>query len=453
MISALKSLPKVFSFTFSQHITKKSYRNLTVILAVIFLILPALIMSAIEILGDDGDGEVKISCDADTVHVVDLSLYPIDDYSLLNKLGVPGFSDFSYIDYGTETDRAIDDAGRNTLLLFIDKPGDSYSATVVLPEASDLDMDDAEAYRRFLSDNFQYVLFSKSGIETNDIGGLSTPVMTEIVTATDGVDTQADEGISDSDPARAILSMILPYANIMVLYFMILFYGQGVANSVIMEKTSKLMDTFLISVKPVSMVMGKVSAITLSGLLQLAVWIACTAASFAAGTHIVKAINPNTSMGLVILFDNLSIFSGIFSLPTVIIAVLITLSGFLLYCSLAAVGGSLASKPEDLSSTNVLFSLTLIFSFFVSMNLGGSGLVSTKQWLNYFPFTSILITPSRVILGDVSIVAGLASLAITLISSFLFMLLAGKIYTMMSLYKGNPPSIRRVLEMLRSEKA
>ena len=93
--------------------------------------------------------------------------------------------------------------------------------------------------------------------------------------------------------------------------------------------------------------------------------------------------------------------------------------------------------------------MTLILSFVIAMNVGGVGLVSSKEWLNYFPFTSFLITPSRVILGEITVLTALVSLAITIAISIVFMLLAGKIYTMMSLYKGNPPSIRKVIEMMR----
>ena len=445
MTSTLRNTRRIFSFTFTQHIRKKGYRNLTIILALICLIVPALIMSVIELTDEVDEGPV-LFCKADTIHVVDLSPNPTGDYSLLNMLSVPGYSEFIYKNFGTDFEKAIDESGDKTLVLYIAKQDENYVATVVLPDGSELDLDDAEAYRRFIFSSFQYVLFDKSGLDTSEIMNLTTPVMSEVVT---GIDTHIDEEEVNYDPAREILSFVLPYLNIMTLYFMILFYGQGVANSVIMEKTSKLMDTFLISVKPAAMVMGKVFSIALAGLLQLAIWIISIILSFTAGTHIVKAINPNTDMGLIKLFDSLSIFSGIFSLPTVIIAVLITLSGFLLYCSLSAIGGSLANKPEDLSSTNILFSMTLILSFVIAMNVGGVGLVSSKEWLNYFPFTSFLITPSRVILGEITVLTALVSLAITIAISIVFMLLAGKIYTMMSLYKGNPPSIRKVIEMMR----
>jgi ABC-type Na+ efflux pump permease subunit len=234
---------------------------------------------------------------------------------------------------------------------------------------------------------------------------------------------------------------------------MILIYGQGVSNSVIMEKTSKLMDTFLIAVKPWAMVMGKVLAIALTGIVQLAVWIAGLVCSFAAGTLIVKSMNPDTEMGVIQLFKTFGSMSGMFTIPGIILAILMILSGFLLYCAIASIGGSMASKPEDLSSTNMIFTLALIISFLCTMYAGGlnGGMSSSAEWLNWFPLTAILVTPSRVLIGKVSLLTGLCSMVIVLICSVLIVVLAGKIYKMMSLYKGNPPNIKKVFGMLKQK--
>ena len=116
------------------------------------------------------------------------------------------------------------------------------------------------------------------------------------------------------------------------------------------------------------------------------------------------------------------------------------LAGFLLYCSLSAIGGSMAGKAEDLSSTNVLFSLVLVASFFCCMFAGGmDGMTSSARWLDYVPFTAILVTPSRVLLGQTSLLGGLVSLALVVVCAGVLTALAGRVYRLMSLYKGNPP--------------
>lgn len=132
--------------------------------------------------------------------------------------------------------------------------------------------------------------------------------------------------------------------------------------------------------------------------------------------------------------------TGLFSVPAMLEAAGLLLAGFLLYCSLSAIGGSMAGKAEDLSSTNVLFSLVLVASFFCCMFAGGmDGMTSSARWLDYVPFTAILVTPSRVLLGQTSLLGGLVSLALVVVCAGVLTALAGRVYRLMSLYKGNPP--------------
>ena len=93
------------------------------------------------------------------------------------------------------------------------------------------------------------------------------------------------------------------------------------------------------------MVLGKLLAITATGIMQLFSWIISLVISFAAGTAIVKSINPETDMFIIKIFDILgTLVNGIFSPANCIMAIFMVISGMLLYCALAAIGGALASK-------------------------------------------------------------------------------------------------------------
>ena len=262
-----------------------------------------------------------------------------------------------------------------------------------------------------------------------------------------------EEESDGSALVQEILSMALPYVNVMLIYFLVLFYGQNTSGSVILEKTSKLMDTFLISVKPKAMIFGKVLAICAAGVLQFAIWVIAAVAGFAVGTALVRMINPATTMGLVRFFSILGSASGMFTPGAVIIAVLMIVAGMLLYSSMASIGGALAGKPEDLSSTNIFFTLILVVSFLCTLYSGflSRGMPQGVRWIDIVPFTAILITPSRLLLGYIPLWAGALSLLIVILAAAVIMLLAGRIYKMMSFYKGNPPKLNDVLKMLREK--
>ena len=202
------------------------------------------------------------------------------------------------------------------------------------------------------------------------------------------------------------------------------------------------------------MIFGKVFAIVLASILQFFIWIAALAGGFAAGSALVRAINPQTDMLLLQFFDMMGELGGMFSPAGCIVAALILIAGFLLYCALASIGGSAAGKPEDLSSTNVLFTMILVISFLCTLYAGGismAGDTAAAAWMDWVPFTAILVTPGRLLLGELSPVQGLISLLVVLAFSCLVLFLAGKVYRMMALYKGNPPTPAKLFRMLRGK--
>ena len=211
----------------------------------------------------------------------------------------------------------------------------------------------------------------------------------------------------------------------------------------------------LVSVKPGAMLLGKVFAMAATGVLQIFIWLFGLFGGFALGIHFTKMVNPNTDMALIQLMESFGEFSGMFTVSGVILALLMLAAGLLLYCSLAAIGGALAEKPEDLSNTNMLFVMVLVVSFFATMFAGGSGADvpwDAVTWQVWVPFTSILVAPTKILLGVMSIPEALISLGLVVLTATLITMAAGKIYKMMSLYKGNPPSPKKLMEMMKKQR-
>ncbi len=113
----------------------------------------------------------------------------------------------------------------------------------------------------------------------------------------------------------------------------------------------------------------------------------------------------------------------------------------------------MASKTEDLQTTNMLFTLILVASFFVPMYGGGlkGGMVSKEEWLIYVPFTAVLVTPTRLILGEVTMAQGLVSLALILLLMLLAVAFAGRVYALTAFWRGNPPKLKDVIEMMKKK--
>ncbi len=469
MKNELKGLGKIFAFTFERQVKSTGYLVGTIVFALLCFLFPAGIMAAVEYFGGDSDSAVETAAvsPVQTVYVAD-ETDGAADWNLLTQAGSETFGGISYVTCGSleEADaqagqeehslillleEAKKTAQENTLSQASNGSQNGYQMHLLLPDNTSLSEGDAGDLESFLQANFQIILLQKSGIDPAAAAELLVPATTEVTTF-------GEEALSETEAAlesmREVLGMLLPYLNIMILYFLVLFYGQGVANNVIMEKTSKLMDTFLVAVKPTAMVFGKVLAVTAASMLQFVIVAASLIGGFAAGSALVRMINPDSDMLLLLFFDSLSEFQGVLTVPGILLAVVMMVSGFFLYCSLSAIGGSAAGKPEDLSSTNVVFTTVLIVSFLAALYAGGIGSMDSgafAKWLDFVPFTSILVTPSRIMLGEVSLGMGFVSLLLVLIVSVLCLLLAGKVYRMMALYKGNPPTPAKLMKMLKEK--
>lgn len=469
MKNELKGLGKIFAFTFERQVKSTGYLVGTIVFALLCFLLPAGIMAAVEYFGGDSDSAVETAAvsPVQTVYVAD-ETDGAADWNLLTQAGSETFGGISYVTCGSleEADaqagqeehslillleEAKKTAQENTLSQASNGSQNGYQMHLLLPDNTSLSEGDAGDLESFLQANFQIILLQKSGIDPAAAAELLVPATTEVTTF-------GEEALSETEAAlesmREVLGMLLPYLNIMILYFLVLFYGQGVANNVIMEKTSKLMDTFLVAVKPTAMVFGKVLAVTAASMLQFVIVAASLIGGFAAGSALVRMINQDSDMLLLLFFDSLSEFQGVLTVPGILLAVVMMVSGFFLYCSLSAIGGSAAGKPEDLSSTNVVFTTVLIVSFLAALYAGGIGSMDSgafAKWLDFVPFTSILVTPSRIMLGEVSLGMGFVSLLLVLIVSVLCLLLAGKVYRMMALYKGNPPTPAKLMKMLKEK--
>ncbi len=433
MKGQFRGLSKIFSFTFIQHVKSKGYKNTTIIIGLLCLLIPALIMTGIEYLGSDDTSDVDstdviVSMEQlNRVLVVDMTEGEAFDTSLIGQAAkeMTG-TDMEIVNMGKDFDTARSTASgtSDTLIMVIEQEGTLYKTNIVIPDGSNISEDVVYQFQSFID---QY---------TQTVSG-------------EYVDQPDDE-----DPVEGIqggVTLVVSYLNIMVLYFFVLAYGQGVANSVVMEKSSKLMENFLISVKPTAIVLGKLLAITATGIIQFFTWILSLVISFAAGTAIVKSINPDTDMLVIRGFEMLKeLLDGMFSPRNCIMAILMIMLGMLLYCALAGIGGAMASKTEDLSAANVIFTMALVISFFAALVGGGFGeSMDAAPWLDWIPFTSVLVTPGRVLMGTLPLWKTALCFVISLITALLATALAGKIYKTMVLYKGDIPKPADIIKMLK----
>ncbi|MDO4739592.1 MAG: ABC transporter permease [Eubacteriales bacterium] len=440
----LRGWREVFGFTFRRHVSTRGYRTSTILVSLLLVVLIAGGMLLTDILiSSDSGSSVQETAITKAVFVNETGAQA--DWSVYGLLG--GLYGSIPTEQAQSVQEAAETIGETELIVLVEQDAHGLNVRALRPENSLVSEEDALAYANYIS---AYIVAPLAiGMEIDPAALQATFAGSYTV-----LETAQDEGEeSGGGLAGELMDMIVPYVMVMIMYFMVLAYGQSVAGSVIMEKTSKLMDLFLVSVRPGALLLGKLLAIAATAILQLAAWIASAVAGLALGTALVRAVNPDTTLGLIRFLEIAAQLGTAFSPVGILLGVLFCMSGFLLYCALSAFGGALASKPEDLSSTNALFTMILIISFLgvLYSNPGEMGMIPDEGWYPWIPFVSILVMPGKLMLGKFSVGMGLASMAIVLVTAFAITLLAGKAYALCTFRKGEPVKPTQIFSLLRQK--
>ena len=448
-----KNFDKVFKFTFRNQTSTKGYKRGTFLTAFILFIIPVAIFSIVGYVLKNDDDELK-SCGAERVYVVDPEA-PNADFNILNVTGVEGYTDIQYSNAETvdEALETIESRGeKKSIVLQIKKEDGQLQSRIILPDVCELEKDDVKNYNDFIDESGNVFALIASGIDMGD--------MTEVMKQTDysvydsdgfrdGTDLYTDAGkLNEQQNAKIlpVFNMILTYVCVIFIYMIIIMYGNSILQNIVLEKSSKLMDTMLISVAPQALVFGKMLAVLTSGILQLLVWIAGLVGGVVAGLKIFGTMLSGADT-VVMTFVKSFADLGLFKPVNVIVGILALIFGIIMYASLSAVAGAISGTREEAASNQSLFIMLLLFSFYAIL-FKGMNTTNPAIWLYLVPFTSAMVLPSGICSGIISTGVAAAGLGILVVCSLGLIILAGKLYKMMSLYKGNKVSLGKAIKML-----
>jgi ABC-2 type transport system permease protein len=219
-----------------------------------------------------------------------------------------------------------------------------------------------------------------------------------------------------------------------LMYFVILLYGMNVARSIIEEKTSRVFEVMLATVRPEEMLAGKVVGVGSVGLTQVAIWLVAA---------VVMTATP-----LVSRFTGMSVHVSL-GPAQIIFFVVFFLLGFLLYSSIAASLGAMTNSEQELQQLNMFMVMPLaacnILFFFVYSNPDGL----LPRIFSLVPFTSPLIMYMRISLKMPPLYEVAASIALLLASIYAILWVAARIYRVGILMYGKKPSLGEILRWLK----
>jgi ABC-2 type transport system permease protein len=268
---------------------------------------------------------------------------------------------------------------------------------------------------------------------------------------------------SESSSSGLIAHLIGLFSTI-IIYMFILMYGAMVMQGVSEEKTNRIVEIMVSSVRPFNLMMGKVVGIGLVGLTQLLIWGILTVfligvggmfsggmmggpdttVAMQQGTMMSQQINPaDYQEGMEWIAQLQSFNFGEIAFFFVVFFV----GGYLLYASLFAAIGSAINSPEDSQQFMGPIMVLLIFALYAGIYSADNPDGPLAFWCSLIPFTSPVVMLMR-IPYEISLWEKLLSVTLLYATSLCFVWLSAKIYRIGILMYGKKPHIKEIIKWI-----
>lgn len=270
-----------------------------------------------------------------------------------------------------------------------------------------------------------------------------------------------DKGEGES--TSSFLSFGIGLFSTFILYMFLLMYGQMVMTSIIEEKSNRVLELVVSSVKPTQLMLGKILGVGLVAVVQVIIWAILLGAMSMivmpmlvpdAVMSQVNALNAGTldTASASVDVDMLQAISY-FGSPVAILSIfgyllLFLIGGFLFYASIFAAIGSAVDNIQDASQLQSFAVLPIILALVFSFTVAQEPNSTLAVWLSMIPFTSPMVMLCRIPFSlpgwEIAV-----SVAILYLSFVVMAWISGKIYRVGIFMYGKKPNIKDLIRWAR----
>ena len=255
-----------------------------------------------------------------------------------------------------------------------------------------------------------------SGMGASDVNALLEPVDLD----------SSQAGKNDSSTA----AFAAAYGMFFLMYFVILFYGMNVARSIIEEKTSRIFEVLLATIRPEEMLAGKIIGVGSVGLTQVGIWIIAGAVLLQFGV-IAGGISFSLSFIQIVLF------------------VVYFLLGYILYSSVAAALGAMTSSEQELQQMNIFLMMPLIVCSTIVFRVVTDSDGMIAKVFSFIPFCTPLIMYMRIAVHQPPAWQIALSIVEMLVTIYAILWVSSRIYRVGILMYGKKPNLPEIMRWLR----
>lgn len=441
----------VFAFTFRQTAKSKAFKVSSVIIIVLVFamallagVVPALIGSS----SASGDGDIAIDDEipVKTIYLSDTTgITAGTDYEkALSALGIKINDCGKDADIASLTEKVK--AESKSLLIVIKDNKSGYDIYASRPGDDSVSSGIANSFGETFKNIFDSVRLSGAGLTNEQITAVNKTV--SVYQSVAGEPTENDFGY--------VVKTVLPMLSSLALFMLIFIYGQMVAQSIAQEKTSKVMELLLTSVRPLAVIIGKILAMGSLALIQFIMIIASGALGIAVSSPLSSAIvGSSEETGAITnqLMTEVGNALGGFSPIVIVLIIVVFIVGFVFFALIAGLIGATVSRMEDLNAAMqpmaIIGMLGFYLAYFPSAFGGEAGTMTLISY--YLPISSPFSIPSALLTGAIDVPQALLAILVLCVFVVLMALLVARVYEQIILHTGNRLKLGDILGLVKSK--
>ena len=442
----------VFRFSFIQGVKQKAYIGILIVMFVFALFGPVLLAA----FSGNGDGEEKsINISIDRLMVFDEVGLPIEyeaafagtDCENVN-IEVKQAKTGEFDSYIKQYEKAEDS---NELAVKI-----SYDATgyfkLIFVKAKDTEFseDEGSVVADVFTSYFGEAKLTAIDVTEEEYAFINQAIETEVLFTDESgaviVEGEHAEGIS-MDQYYVLLG------GIMVCLMIITLSGSTIANSIVTEKSTRVVEYLMINVRPMALIVGKILSSLLLTVIQFVAFGAGYVGSVILQGVIFGAENTKSLADMLSIF---SVFEGI-NPVNIVLAVLILFMGILFYSILAGLAGASVSKMDELAEGMKIYQMAQVVGSYIGigiciMEISGSVNPMIINVCSMIPIATPFIVPATLLMGRVTTLVACIGFVLLAVITVLLYLFTANVYEAMIFYNGKVLKFKDILQIAKTRR-
>ena len=437
--SNLSGWKDVFAFTFKQTMKSKAF----LISFVILLIISAVSMPVVSMITADNNVDVNAPSPINKVYVNNKTDLSNIDFSGLHKEAAYENITFEAMqeDYELVSSK-IEESENSSIILTISIADGMYSLEFIKASKGPVKKENLSLFGEAAAAEFENIKINSLGVSTDKAALLNATVDTKVslLDSNGNQIIKVDTSISGSEFG-------LIYGILFVIMMINSIASGQIATSIVTEKSTRVIEYLLITVKPLALIVGKILAMLSSVLIEVVSLLVVifisnkVSASISGGKDILSTYLPAK------IFENLN-------LVNILLCLILFILGMIFYAILAGMAGATVSKLEEIQEGVQLVTFATIIGAYIGiaainilLNAGDNGFV-TFAYL--FPLSSPFILPGAILIGKVSLPMIAIAIACLLVFIVLLFKFVAKVFETLILHNGNTIKIKELVKLSKN---